>query len=129
REIFVRGLSERSHGNAAGIGLADFTSTRLIRAMDYRSTVINCLTAGYPEGANLPVHFETDREVVDAALAIIGTRDSASARVLHIRNTLHLEDIEVSEPCLDEPARETDFAVEQPVGDFCFDSSGNMVRV
>ena len=70
-----------------------------------------------------------DREVVDAALAIIGTRDSASARVLHIRNTLHLEDIEVSEPCLDEPARETDFAVEQPVGDFCFDSSGNMVRI
>src|SRR5262249_35042545 len=58
RHIFVRGLTERTHGNATGIGLADFTTTRLIRAMDYRATVINCLTAGYPEGANLPVHFD-----------------------------------------------------------------------
>src|SRR5581483_2080387 len=49
RHIFVRGLSERTHGNATGIGNADFTSTRLVRAMDYRATVINCLTAGYPE--------------------------------------------------------------------------------
>jgi hypothetical protein len=129
RQIFVRGLSERTHGNAAGIGLADFTSTRLIRAMDYRSTVINCLTAGYPEGANLPVHFETDREVVDAALAIIGTRDPATARVLHIRNTLHLEEVEVSEPCLGEPDRATEFVVDKPVAEFSFDSSGNMMAM
>ena len=74
RFIFVRGLSEHTHGNAAGIGLADFTTTRLVKSMNYEATVINCLTAGYPEGANLPVHFDTDREVIDAALAIIGTR-------------------------------------------------------
>jgi hypothetical protein len=129
RQIFVRGLSERTHGNAAGIGLADFTSSRLIRAMDYRSTVINCLTAGYPEGANLPVHFETDREVVDAALAIIGTRDAGSARIIHIRNTLHLEDIEISEPCLAEPVNATQFAVKEPVREFSFDSTGNLARV
>ena len=30
RLIFVRGLSEQTHGNAAGIGLADFTTTRLV---------------------------------------------------------------------------------------------------
>ena len=129
RQIFVRGLSERTHGNAAGIGLADFTSSRLIRSMDYRSTVINCLTAGYPEGANLPVHFETDREVIDAALAIIGTRDAASARIIHIRNTLHLEDIDISEPCLAETGRPTQFLVQQPAREFSFDSAGNMARV
>src|SRR5262245_21626094 len=74
RLIFVRGLTEKTHGNATGVGLADFTTTRLLKQMDYRATVINCLTAGYPEGATLPVHFDTDREVLDAALAIIGTR-------------------------------------------------------
>ena len=100
RHIFVRGLTEKTHGNASGIGLADFTTARLVRAMDYRATVINCLTAGYPEGANLPVHFDSDREVLDAALAIIGTRPAHEARVLRIRNTLSLEEMEVSEPCL-----------------------------
>src|SRR5207248_6386819 len=102
RLIFVRGLSEKTHGNAAGIGLADFTTTRVVRSMNYRATVINCLTAGYPEGAFTPVHFETDREVVDAALAIVGTRRPEEARLMRIRNTLCLEELEVSEPCLAE---------------------------
>src|SRR5205807_8369964 len=75
RFIFVRGLSAHTHGNAAGIGLADFTTTRLVRSMNYQATVINCLTSGYPEGANLPVHLDTDRQVLDAALAILGTRE------------------------------------------------------
>ena len=100
RLIFVRGLTEKTHGNASGIGLADFTTTRLVRAMSYRDTVINCLTAGYPEGAFVPVHFETDREVLDAALAIVGTRRPEEARVMRIRNTLCVEELEISEACL-----------------------------
>ncbi|HLJ97948.1 MAG TPA: lactate racemase domain-containing protein [Gemmataceae bacterium] len=126
RHIFVRGLSERTHGNATGIGNADFTTTRLIRAMDYRATVINCLTAGYPEGANLPVHFDTDREVLDAALAILGTRQSQDARILRIRNTLHLEDVEISEPCLAEPNKVNTFAVSDSATDLTFEAGGNL---
>jgi len=49
--------------------------------------------------------------------------------VLHIRNTLHLEEVEVSEPCLYEPERATEFAVDKPVAEFSFDSSGNMMAM
>ncbi|MGH7173977.1 MAG: lactate racemase domain-containing protein, partial [Gemmataceae bacterium] len=41
RLIYVRGLSDKTHGNATGIGLADFTSTRLVQQMDYRATIVN----------------------------------------------------------------------------------------
>ncbi len=126
RLIFVRGLSARTHGNASGIGLADFTTNRLIQAMNYQATVINCLTAGYPEGAFVPVHFETDREVLDAALAIIGTRSPEEGRILHIRNTLSLEDLEVSEACLDQPGRQTQL---EPIGTartMSFDPANNL---
>jgi hypothetical protein len=126
RHIFVRGLSARTHGNATGIGLADFTTTRLVRAMDYRATVINCLTAGYPEGANVPVYFDTDREILDAALAIIGTRPPQEARVLRIRNTLHLDEVEVSEPCLGEPHPATAFAPVGAARPLRFDADGNL---
>src|SRR5262249_27529651 len=102
RLIHVRGLSDHTHGNAAGIGLADFTLTRLVREMNYNATVINCLTAGYPEGAFTPVHFATDREVVEAALKIIGTRSPEEARMIHIRDTLHLDECIVSEAVLAE---------------------------
>ncbi len=126
RLIFVRGLTEKTHGNATGVGLADFTTNRLVRAMDYRATVINCLTAGYPEGAFVPVHFETDREVLDAALAILGTRAPQDARVLRVRNTLCLEDVEMSEPCLAERNGDATWepvSVARPV---TFDPAGNL---
>jgi hypothetical protein len=126
RLIYVRGLSEKTHGNATGIGLADFTLTQLVRQMNYRATVINCLTAGYPDGAFVPVHFETDREVIDAALAIIGTRTPEQARLLRIHNTMHLDELEVSEACLEEPDRQTDFT---PVGaprPLEFDAAGKL---
>jgi hypothetical protein len=126
RLIFVRGLSVTTHGNAAGIGLADFTTTRLVRTMNYRATVINCLTAGYPEGAFLPVHFETDREVLDAALAIIGTRRPEQARILHIRNTLHLEEVELSEPCLEVREGRTEFTPLEAPRPLVLDAQGNL---
>jgi hypothetical protein len=125
RLIFVRGLHERTHGNATGIGLADFTLTRLVKAMDYRSTVINCLTAGYPEGAFVPVHFETDREVIEAALKIIGTREPHEARVMRIHHTLALEELEVSEPCLAEP-RQTELSPLGAPDELKFDEKGNL---
>lgn len=124
--IFVRGLTDKTHGNAAGIGLADFTTTRLVKGMNYQATVINCLTAGYPEGANIPVHFETDREVIDAALAIIGTRRPEEARIQRIRNTLLLEEVEVSEPCLEDPSKATDFTVQGNARPLVFDAQGNL---
>jgi hypothetical protein len=125
RLIYVRSLSDRTHGNATGIGLADFTRTSLIEAMNYQATVINCLTAGYPEGADLPVHFTSDREILDAALAIIGMCEPHEARILHIHNTLQLENMEISEPCLKEPERVTDFQVIGEPKAFEFDRAGN----
>jgi len=123
--IFVRGLTERTHGNATGIGAADFTTTRLVRAMNYRATVVNCLTAGYPDGAALPVHFETDREVIDAALAVIGTRPAEEARILRIRNTLSLEEVEASEPCFAGPPRTEVERVGEAVP-LAFDGRGDL---
>lgn len=129
RLIYVRGLSEHTHGNAAGIGLADFTRTQVIRDMNYQATRINCLTAGRPEGAKLPVHFDTDRQVLDAALVVIGMREPHEARVLHIRNTLSLGTVEMSEAYLKEPDRQTEFDVIDEAKDWPFDSADNIASL
>ncbi len=126
RLIFVRGLTQNTHGNGAGIGLADFTTSRVVREMNYRATVINCLTAGYPEGAFTPVHFETDREVIEAALKIIGTRGPEDARVMRIRNTLALEELEVSEALLGGKSDNGELQVVRPPAPFSFDEAGNL---
>jgi hypothetical protein len=127
RFIFVRGLSEKTHGNATGIGLADFTTARLIKAMDYRSTVINSLTAGYPENANLPVHFDTDREVVEAALKIIGLRAPEQGRLVWIRNTKHLGQVIASEACIEHLLDHATPASAEDPREMVFDRLGNVV--
>ena len=72
------------------------------------------------------MHFATDREVLDAALAIIGTRSPEQARILHIRNTLQLEELEVSEPCLVEEDRQTKFEVLDRPRTLEFDTAGDL---
>jgi hypothetical protein len=129
RFIFVRGLTDKTHGNATGMGLADFTTTRLVKTMNYKATVINCLTAGYPDGANIPVHFDSDREVLEAVLKILGTRRPEDARVVHIRNTLQVEEVEVSEPCLRTLKPQTEFTVLGPARPLSFDGQGNLSAI
>jgi hypothetical protein len=129
RFIFVRGLTEHTHGNACGIGFADFCTDRLVKAMDYHATRINCVTSGYPEGSNISVHYPSDREVLDAALSIIGSRDPDKARIMHIKNTLMLAEVEVSEPCMKDLKPMTKFDVLQGPYEWAFDGSGNLAAV
>jgi len=125
--IFVRDLAPGSHGNAHGVGLADFTTSRLVRAMDYRATVLNSMTALHPEASFTPIHFETDREAIDAALGTLGLQPPEQARIVRIRNTLRLGTMEVSEACRDDLSGEVE--VLGPSHDLAFDAGGNLAAV
>jgi len=94
--------------------------------MNYSATVITCLTSGYPDGANLPVHLDTDRAVIDAALKIIGAREPEEARIMRIKNTLSVQELEVSEPCLQMPRGPVAFDVIGAARPLTFEASGNL---
>ncbi|GAF25321.1 dimethyladenosine transferase [Moorella thermoacetica Y72] len=100
--IVVLDLTPETHGNATGIGLADFTTKRVIQKLDMHSTVVNCITACTPEKGRLPIALATDREAIEYALQTIGLENPAAARLVHIKNTLHLKVMEVSEALLPE---------------------------
>jgi len=100
RRLFVRDLTPETHGNGIGIGNADFTTTRLVNAMNYEVTAINALTALSVQSVKIPIHFKTDREVLDRALDSLALKDRGSAKVMRIRDTLSLEKLQVSESFL-----------------------------
>jgi len=100
--IFVRGLTTATHGNACGIGMADFTTARCAAEVDRAVTDVNCITSNCPEDARIPIACASDREAIAAALQTAGIRDPATARLAWIRDTAHLERIAVSEALLDE---------------------------
>lgn len=122
RRIFVRELDPASHGNACGIGMADFTTDRFVRAMDARATFVNVLTSLGLNAAKLPIHFESDREVLGAALASLALSDPRTARVARIADTLSVETLAASETCL-VPGLE----VVRPAAPLAFDGAGNLL--
>jgi len=125
--VFVRSLTDASHGNAHGIGQADFTTTRLVRAIDPRATRLNSITAGNPQGARVPIAFDSDREAIDAALSTIGLTDPERARIVRIRNTLKLEVVEVSERCRELLADCHDVEALSAPAPLAFDAEGNLL--
>lgn len=124
--IFVRDLTAETRGNANGIGLADFTTERLLRAMDRRTTSINALTARTPEHARLPIAFETDREALEKALQSLRIDDPQSARVVRIKNTLALKRMLVSEALLPEVRERRDLLLLSEPQEMAFDAQGNL---
>lgn len=129
RRIFVRGLTTETHGNATGIGMAEFTNQRTIESVDRKITAINCITGLHPTAAMLPIAFDTDREVVTAALQTIGLVEPPDSRVMHIQDTLHLAECYVSAAYADEIATRPDLEIIAPATDMAFDNTGNLIAV
>ena len=98
--IFVRELTPASNGNGVGIGLADFTTARLVKSLNLEYTYMNALTSLGLVPAKIPIHFETDREAIHAALASLAATDPGNVRVVRIADTLNLERFQASEPCI-----------------------------
>jgi hypothetical protein len=121
KRIFVRSLTEPSHGNAVGLGNADFIHADLYRAMDHKKTLINALTASTPRGARVPPAVESDRAGVSAALSTIGVTDPASVRLVHIVDTMHLGRLEASEALLEEARGREDLEVVEEATPIAFD--------
>lgn len=129
RRIFIRGLTEATHGNACGLGMAEFTNTRTANEVDARITNINSLTGGHPSAAGIPCHWDSDREVIENALPTVGFIDPEKARVVQIADTLHLGEVLVSESCLAEVAERDDLELIDGPFDMPFDESGNLAPV
>ena len=126
RRIFARDLTPETHGNAIGIGLADITTSRLVRAMDLRVTYLNSLTALTPQSAKIPIHFETDREAIALALTSLSLSAPRVARMVRIADTLSLANLEVSEALLDEVGRQPHLATTGELAALQFDAGGNL---
>ena len=101
-EVVVLDLSPESHGNAAGIGLADYTTDRLVRSIDRAPFLTNSIVSTFVERSKIPLAFPTDREAIQAALDTCWRVEPRELRLALIPNTLELTDLWVS-PALAQP--------------------------
>ena len=95
-------LTEESHGNATGVGMADLITDRLRDKIVWPVTKTNCLTSGFVAGMKLPLSLPSDREAIETAALL---HDRQPLRAAIIQDTLHLRRMWISEALLDEAAR------------------------
>jgi hypothetical protein len=124
--IALRDLTEATHGNAVGLGIAEFCKTSLLRKTDVPTVRLNAITANHVTAAMLPLDYETDREILDVALGSVGLTEPPRAKLLWIRNTLALEEVECSAAYWDEAQRRDDLEVLTPLRPLPLDASGNL---
>lgn len=124
KRIYTRALTETTHGNAMGVGSADFIHADVLADIDMPTSLINALTASTTRGVRIPPAVETDRAGLVASLSTIGITERASVRILRATDTMRLQRLYAS-PVLVEEARERDDlqVVEEP-SPIAFDSGG-----
>ena len=97
RRIVVRGLTDATHGNGQGLGLADVTTAAVTEELDLDQVYTNALTSGSLSKARLPVVLPNDRLALETAVTTVGPYDPETIRVAWIRDTSHLSSFRVSE--------------------------------
>jgi hypothetical protein len=124
--IALRGLTEATHGNAVGLGIAEFCRSQLLRETDLHATRLNAITASHLAAAMLPLDYETDREMLDASFSSIGLVEPPNAKLLWIKNTLALEELDCSAAYLAEARERQDLEILTPPHELPLDTAGNL---
>ena len=124
--ILVRGLTPETHGNASGIGTAEYAHRRAVDEMDREITYINCMTGNHPSGAHIPLYFDTDQICIEKALETVGLREPGEERILRIHNTLDLGELLVSEAYRAEVEAREDLSIVNEAAPMPFNTSGDL---
>ena len=126
RILFVRDITPEAEGNAIGVGFAEMTTKRLVRKINYAAMHMNAITSGVAEAAKVPMAFDTDRQAIETALGMIGLTPPEQARVVRIKNTLHLTEIDCSEALLAEVKGHKRLTPATAPAAMTFDAQGNL---
>jgi hypothetical protein len=123
--IVLRDLSEKTGGNAIGIGLADFIHRRVVEKMDPEITALNSITAVAPEKGIAPITLPSDRKALEAAFQSIGLWNTDSVRLAWIINTAELKRLAVS-PALAKEAKLKGLSISEHPFVLHFDTNGDL---
>ncbi len=111
KSIVVTDVTEGSHGNALGIGLADVITRRLFEKIDFPAMYENIVTSSFLERGKIPIIAEDDATAYVYARRSCGRLPPGGERVVRILDTLHLGEVYVSRAVLDEIAGRSDIEV------------------
>lgn len=125
-KMVVLDLTEATEGNANGVGAADFTTQKLVDKMNRESTYANGLTSTVVGPTHISTAMPTEETAIQAAIKTCNILDFTKARVVRIKNTLEIGEIEVSENMLDDVEKHDRLEKISDLYNLSFDKEGNL---
>ncbi|MDR3592118.1 MAG: lactate racemase domain-containing protein [Negativicutes bacterium] len=127
-KLAVLDITDQSHGNACGMGLADFGTKRLFDKVDFEYTYANNITSTVITG-RVPLILASDRLAIQGAVKTSNVLDLSRVRMVRIANSLHIDKIYISENMLEDALRHPDITVLGEPGEMAFDAGGNLTDI
>lgn len=128
QKLAVLGMSEKTHCNGLGIGLADVTTKRVAEALDTEAMYVNGLTSRVLNTCNIPCAFDNDRLAIQACIYTSVGIGPNGPKIIRIPNTLHLQEIMVTENYADEIAGMHEIELISDPFELKFDKEGFLIR-
>jgi hypothetical protein len=119
-------LTQTADGNAAGVGLADVTTSALEGQIDRVKGYMNSLTSTTMSTVKLPMVLPTDDLAIKGAIKTSNAPAPGVLRAVRIRSTKRLGEISISEGLLDEARAHQEVEILGPAEPLEFDSYGNL---
>lgn len=126
-KMVVLDLTERTHGNANGMGTADFATRRLVNKTNFSMTYANGLTSTVVGPTHMPTILECDQDALLAAIKTCNAKDQKQARIVRIADTLHLGKLQISEALLEEALKMPGITLLNEPAELSFDEAGNLL--
>ncbi len=127
-KLAVLDVTDESHGNSLGMGLADLVTERVLQKTDLAALYLNVVTSTVFTGAKLPVCAKTDRDAIGLALRTCNRHPTTAAHLAFIESTKELEHIHISETLWNETRDSGAFEALGPLQEMRFDENGSLLR-
>ncbi|ADQ06241.1 conserved hypothetical protein [Caldicellulosiruptor hydrothermalis 108] len=125
--IVVLRLTEKTEGNANGIGAADITTLKVFENMNMAKTYINAITAAFPPTVRIPMVMPNDEYAIKCAAKTSYCLDYEKLRIVRIKNTLQVGEIYISESLLPEARKNPQIEILSEPEPLKFDEEGNLI--
>lgn len=126
-KVVVLDITDETHGNAQGIGLAEVTTRRLVNRMKLEMTYPTGVTNTFLHLMKIPMIMDNDREALQLALMCCPeAEDHDSLKMIRIPDTAHIGEIEISEGLLPLAKANPDIEILTEPYDLPFDARGNL---
>ncbi|WP_078412568.1 nickel pincer cofactor-dependent isomerase, group 22 [Priestia abyssalis] len=125
-KMVVLDLTHETEGNANGVGTADFTTQRLVDKMDLEFTYANGLTSTVCAPTKIATTLPNDKEAIQAAIKTCNILDFTKVKMVRIKNTLEISEIEVSEALLEHVQQHPQLDQSSNLFDLPFNEKGNL---